>query len=80
MYHNSCTKHSPDLSSPDLTLFGVLTRCQRDELAFADEKAILEFLMKVCSEFKWIKVEYNMREALAILDFECDTEIDPDRL
>jgi hypothetical protein len=25
-------------------------------------------------------VEYNMREALAILDFECDTEIDPDRL
>jgi hypothetical protein len=64
----------------DTTLFGVLKRQRRYELPFGDEKATVQFFMKVYHNFKQTMVEPNIWGAFQALGFEFDTRSEPYRL
>jgi hypothetical protein len=55
-----------------VALFGVFKPHTRYELPFGDEKATVEFIMKVYHDFKQIMVESHIWEAFQALGFESE--------
>jgi hypothetical protein len=62
----------------DVTLFGVLIRGLGYKLPFEDEKETVRFIMKVYHDFKQTMVESNIWGAFQAIEFEFDTEAEPD--
>jgi hypothetical protein len=64
----------------DVALFGVPNRHTRYELPFGDQKATVQFIVKVYHNFKRTMVESNRCSAFQILGFQFDIRSEPYRL
>jgi hypothetical protein len=63
----------------DLTLFGVLKSCPRDELLFESHNPTVKFIIKVYHDFKHTKVPPNGWRAFHALEFDFEMRREPRR-
>jgi hypothetical protein len=73
-HHSFCTTYNSGLQVLDLTLFGVLKRCPRNEFPFDENNATVKVMTKVYNDFTQTMPRPNVWETFRVLEFEFDTK------